>query len=120
MKKIFLLIFLSLTFSLSANADYFLKNKNKCVSDFWYDQNTGYVYYIYSDKPDTEYKSFSKSYVFIPGYEYNSSVKTCSLPVIVKQLSLTSSDYNFLMALLGLLIGFSFLLSIILIFKRGK
>ena len=117
---LFIFLFLSLTLSLSLNADYLLKNKNKCVSDFWFDQTNGYVSYIFSDKPDTEYKSFSKSYIFIPGYEYNSSAKTCSLPDVVQQLSLTSSDYNFLMSLMGLLIGFVFLLSIVLIFKRGK
>ncbi len=120
MKNLFIFLFLSLTLSLSLNADYLLKNKNKCVIDFWYDQSKGYVHYIYSHNPDREYKSSSKTYVFIPGYEYNSSAKTCSLPDIVKKLSLTSSDYNFLMALMGLLIGFAFLLSIVLIFKRGK
>lgn len=117
-KFLFFILFLFLTLSL--NADYLLTNKNKCVSDFWYDQKYGIVHYIYSNNPDSEYESYSTSYVFLPGYEYNSSYHTCSLPDIVKQLSLTSSDYNFLMSLMGLLIGFSFLLSIVLVFKRGK
>ncbi len=119
MKKIFL-SFLFLFLTLSLNADFLLKNKNQCVSDFWFDANNSTVNFIYSSQPGTVYSSYSSSYSFVPGYDYNSSSDICSLPPIVKELSLTSSDYNFLMALMGLLIGFSFLLSIILIFKRGK
>ena len=113
------IVFLSLTFTV-LNADYLLQNKNQCVHSFYYDLNNSTVNYILSSDLNTLHTSYSVNYRFIPGYDYNSSSSTCSLPSVVQKLSLSSSDYNFLMALMGLLIGFAFLLSVTSIFQRGR
>jgi len=121
MKNFFIVVFLFLSFTSFANADFLLQQKNRCVVNFLYKKIDGSykILYAYSSSPNTYYSSRSKSYTFLPGYVYSSDTN-CTLPSIVKKLSLTASDYNFLMALTGLLIGFAFLLAVILIFKRGK
>lgn len=113
--KFFVLLSLVLTIS---QADFLLKQKNRCVTDFWYQKvDSSYkVLYSYSSKPDTVYSSTSKSYIFLAGYDYNSTSKVCSLSNPAKKLGLTFYDYNFLIALIGVFTGFTFLFFTIYIF----
>ena len=109
-------VLFSFVLLISLNADYLLKQKNRCVVDFWYDQFQRKVYYIYSHDTNSILSTTYTSYDFLPGYDYNSSSKICTLSNPAKMLGLTFTDYNFLIALISIFTGFTFLFFSVYIF----
>jgi len=104
--RVFLILFLFLNLSYSA---YLYKQKNRCIDSYYFDQNTQTVYYNYSHNPGTFYSTTKTANDFIPGYEYNSTTGICSIPQNAQLLGLESSQYHFLIALIGVFVGFTFL-----------
>jgi len=107
---LFLLIFLtSFSFSYGIYNEY-------CIEDYYF--KGGRFYFKRVDKNFYNSASFFYKYRFFEGgYDYNSSSKKCYKKPLLKELELSNTDFNFLMAFLGLLIGFSFLNAVILFFK---
>lgn len=116
MKKIiFSLLFLS-SFAFS---DWLLNTNYFCVSSYWFTPSTGTLTYIRSDTNATS-SSTTKSLAddLIDGYQWNKTTLRCEPIPPNNNIGLRNMDYNYLMALLGLLIGFAFLFSLQLIFSR--
>lgn len=118
MKK-FLLFFLLLSPFL--NADYLYSTLNVCVSDYYYKPSTGTLYYVRSDN-NTTYSSTTKSTqtMFFNGWDYNATTGICTREKSNNQLGLENGQFTYLMALTGLLVGFSFLFPFLNIFSRTK
>lgn len=118
MKKTLLLF---LVLSPFLHADYLYSTLNVCVSDFYYKPSTGTLYYIRSDN-NTTYSSTTKSTgtMFFNGWEYNASTGNCTREKSNNQLGLENAQFTYLMALTGLLVGFSFLFPFLTIFSRSK
>jgi len=95
------------------NAAYLWKEKNMCI-DYYYFKDTN-LYYKPSDSDD-EYSTYRTNQTFLPGYEYNSSNNHCQIPSYIQELSIQPDEYNFLLALSGVLAGFTFLFFSIYIF----
>lgn len=108
MKRILLfIVFISPLFASDVRSAYLYQEKNRCVDYFYYD-TYGRLFYKYSHR-DTENSTTNKNEHFVPGYEYNSTSGTCYIPPYIQDLSLNPSDYYFLIALVGILVGFTFL-----------
>ena len=108
MKRILLfIVFISPLFASDVRSAYLYMEKNRCVDYFYYD-TSGYLHYKLSHK-DNERTTYSKNEHFVPGYEYNSTSGTCYIPPYIQDLSLNPEDYYFLIALVGVLSGFTFL-----------
>ena len=116
MKKIIFIIITLFSFS-SLNADYLKFNSNYCVIDYWYG-NEDILYYIKSSTPDVVDSRSYKDTVFIDGYVYDSNTSICSLSPIPQKLGIQYHEYKFLMGLMGLLVGFAWLVSFLNIFSR--
>jgi len=116
MKKLLLILsFFLLSFS-SLNADYLFVKNNRCIKSYFY-SNWNLNFY-YSATPTVLYVDPVKSPIIKSGYVYDPILNTCSKFVILQKLGLQYSDYKMLMALLGLLLGSSFLFALLRIFSR--
>lgn len=114
MKRIILLIiFISPLFSSDVRSAYLYQEKNRCVDYFYYDNN-GYLIYKFSNI-DNEQSSINNGH-FIPGYEYNETSGTCYIPQYIQDLALEPSQYYFLIGLVGVLVGFSFMFFMLYLF----
>jgi len=118
MKKTILITLITLFSFSSLNADFLLASKNKCIIDYYY--NAGRIYYHYSTSPDTlRSTSYTKYQLYIfPGFDFNSTSGDCTPPPIPEKLGIQYHEFKFLMALLGLLLGSSFLFALMRIFSR--
>ena len=115
MKRIILLIiFISPLFSSDVRSAYLYQEKNRCVDYFYYD-TSGYLHYKLSHK-DNEQTTYNKNEHFIPGYEYNETSGTCYIPQYIQNLALEPSQYYFLIGLVGVLVGFSFMFFMLYLF----
>ena len=101
-----------------------MSNKNRCITDYYYSWDSTAskykIYYYYSSSPTTLRSSASIKYqqYIYPGYDYNKTSKTCTPPAIPLKLGIQYHQYKMLMALLGLLLGSSFLFALLRIFSR--
>ncbi len=101
-----------------------MSNKNRCITDYYYSYDSTVskykIYYYYSSSPTTLMSSSSTKYqrYIYPGYDYNSTSKSCTPLAIPLKLGIQYHVYKMLMALLGLLLGSSFLFALLHIFSR--
>lgn len=116
MKKI---IFSLLFVSSFLSADWMLNTSYICVNSYYVVPSSGTLYYTRSDTNAT-LSTTTKSLVddLIDGYQWNKTTLRCEPIPPNNNIGLRNMDYNYLMALLGLLIGFAFLFSLQLIFSR--
>lgn len=97
---------LSLTLIICSNflfADYLLVPQNACVKDYYF--QGGYLYYQYSHYSvwqQTSDKSLGDK--FINGYEYNATTNECTPEASNNTLGLSNEDFNYLNAVVGLMI----------------
>ena len=118
MKKIIISLLLLSSFSF---ADYLMPSLGKCVSDYWINQSDGTLKYIYSGTTtviSTTTKNLPQ--YILNGWEYNATSGLCTRESLNNELGLENGQFTYLMALSGLLIGFSFLFPFLTIFARGK
>jgi len=118
MKKAIFILLISIFSSLSLNADFLLANQNICIKDYYY--KNWVFYYHMSNSPLILRSSATKGFqpFIFPGFDFNSTSKICTPPVIPQKLGIQYHEYKFLMALLGLLLGSSFLFALLRIFSR--
>lgn len=110
MKKI---LFVSLLFSSYVFADIlYVKNKRCILDDYYF--NSGKFHYDYSSTGYHASTSKFKNKDLEYGYEYVDN--KCQKLQILKITNMTYSDYKFMTALVGLLIGFSILIILIVVF----
>jgi hypothetical protein len=107
MKKVILLILLLSSF-LSASVIHnvsLLDTKNKCIYNDYYNKG-GYFYYRYLTSPKILRKTSSKKYTsfIINSYKYDTNTSICS-PEAWRVMGMSSEDFNFLNALIGLFFG---------------
>lgn len=96
-----ILFFITL-FCLTLNASYLFDNYNICIEDY-YIQNAE-LYYLRSDNNMLYSTTTTKLAQYIyDGYSYDSTTNKCSRDLT---LGLEATQYNFLYALVGLIIGF--------------
>lgn len=101
MRKIFLILFALASF---ASADYLFQPESICVKDFWF--NNGSFFYVRSDTGATV-TGTTDNYGddFFAHYEYNATTKNCKKEPLNNELGLENNEYNYFMALTGLLTG---------------
>ncbi len=104
---ILFILLLTALFAKDTHPAYLYSQRKKCVDYFYYDQSAGRLYYKYSHE-DSE-RSTRYQGTFIPGYEYNETSMKCYIPQKVGEYGLYPDQYNFLLALTGVLSGFTFL-----------
>lgn len=111
MKKTILFLFIIINF---ANADYLFQPLNICIKDYYYKQSTGDYYIVRSDTGATVTDT-TKNYGddIFPDYEYNATTGLCSSS-ITTTLGLSTLDFNYLNALIGVFIAFLMVWSILL------
>ena len=114
-KLLLVLVFVSLFFVSNLKADYLKSSSNFCVSDYWFVNGT--LYYYKSDNNLTLITT-TQNDTFIDGYEYNTENNICSLYPIPQKLGIQYHEYKFLMGLMGLLVGFGWLMGLLHIFSR--
>ena len=102
------LIISILALSILLNASYLYKNRNKCAEDYWYDKS-GTLYFVLSSNPSVIRQTTKKDQTFVSGYEYNSTTEICSKKQVLRQLQISNEQYYFLIALIGVFSGFTFL-----------
>ena len=120
MKKLFLSLFLLLSFS-NLNADYLLGHLERCAKDYYYsyDSSTSRYKLYYLNSITDNWNSTTTNVGFIyDGFVYDSNTSECRPEPLPQKLGIQYHEYKFLMALLGLLIGFSWLVSFLYIFVR--
>ncbi|WNY98273.1 hypothetical protein SUSP_000691 [Sulfurospirillum sp. 'SP'] len=116
MKK---MLFFFLLLSPFCFADYFMPSLNKCVTDFWIDQNTGTYKYILSNDITLVYSTSTNVFNdFQIGWDYNATSGLCTREKSNNELGLQNGQFTFLMALTGLLVSFSFVFPFLTIFAR--
>ena len=116
--KLFKIFSFILVLHSSSYGAYLYSNINKCI-DSYYFKNYAF-YYVLSDSNLTINATASKNIVIKPGFVYDSLTLKCSPSPIPQKLGIQYHEYKFLMALMGLLIGFSWLISFLQIFSRNK
>lgn len=112
-------LFFFLVLSPFLHADYLYSTLNICVSDYYYKPSTGTLYYVRSDD-NTLYFTTTKSTqnMFFNGWDYDAVTGDCTREKSNNQLGLENAQFTYLMALTGLLVGFSFLFPFLTIFAR--
>ena len=101
------IVFILLLFSSLSQADYLLGHFERCAKDYYYAYDSSarkYKLYYLNSRTD-KWTSTTSNVGFIDsGYFYDSSTGRCSK---TSSLGLTSEQYNFLYALVGLIFGLS-------------
>ena len=110
--KHFKILFTLIAFSSFLNASMLLDTRNICIEDFYF-QNSNF-YYLQSNTntwnslPITEntttYKGNLNASTLMFGYTYDSTNNKC-IPSDSYIFGMTSEDYYFLMALMGVIFG---------------
>jgi len=108
------LIFILLLSTL-VSADVLYVKKKRCILDNYYFQNNKF-HYIYSSTGNEASTKTFKSSDLEYGYEYVNN--QCRKKEPFAFLHMSYREYKFMMALTGLLIGFSIFASILYIFAR--
>ena len=111
MKQLILILILSAI----SSADTLYVKKNRCILDNYYFQNSRF-HYTYSSTGNVASTKTFKSSDLEYGYEYVNG--QCSKKEPFSSLHMSYRDYKFMMALVGLLIGFSIFASILFIYTR--
>ena len=103
--KILLLI---ISFSSVSNASFMLDQVDRCIED-WYSEN-GTFYYYRSDSPNTlrTYTTNKTHWRILSGYEYDITTDRCQ-PTWAKKNGLNNEQFNFLLALIGIIFGSIFM-----------
>jgi hypothetical protein len=120
MKKIIFTIITLFSFS-SLNASYLLGNLEKCAEDYYYSYDSGTSTYklYYLNSRTNNWNSTTTNVGFIDdGYVYDSNTSICSLSPIPQKLGIQYHEYKFLMGLMGLLVGFAWLVPFLNTFSR--
>ncbi|WP_457560556.1 hypothetical protein [Caminibacter sp.] len=104
------LFFIFFTF---ASTSILYKNKNICIEDYYY--KNGYFYYKKSSD-GYWYKTWTSNNNLEYGYYYDSDNKICEYNQTLKELGVTYDNYNFLIGLVAVLAGFTFLFWSVFIF----
>lgn len=112
MKKLILIFFVLFTVS---HADILYVKKKRCILDNYYFANSKF-HYTYSSTGNAASTKTFKSSDLEYGYEYING--QCSKKEPFASLYMSYSDYKFMMALIGSLIGFSIFASLLFIFAR--
>jgi len=115
MKYLFILII----FLTSLNAEYLLQygSYEYCIDSYSIRDSDRYIDIVLSSNGQTYTLDININQIH-PGYVYDPDNKTCNKRDELIELGLDYYQYNFLFAFLGLLIGFSFLNAVLLIFKK--
>ena len=105
-KKVLIVKRLTVAFFLLTNillADYLYQPSNICIKEYWYSNGT--FYYIRSDNGATVSTTAQNlgDDVF-RGYDYNTSTNECAPEASNNILGLSNEDFNYLNAVLGLMI----------------
>lgn len=92
----------------------------KCVTDYWVNHADGTLKYTLSSNPSVVVSTTTKNLpqTILNGWDYNSTTGLCTREKSNNELGLENGQYTYMMALTGLLIGFSFLFPLMLIFSR--
>ncbi len=107
--------------SISLHADYLVSTtkNNYCVSEYHHNINTNSLDIF--DLSDNTWKALAFNSVVNTGYEYNTTSNYCDSLQVLTETGLTFEDYHYLLALIGLLTGFTFLFwSIFLVVEVSK
>lgn len=106
--KLLKILLIIITFSSVSNASYMYDQIDRCIEDF-YSQN-GTFYYYRSDTPTTlRTLTTNKTHGrILSGYEYDSLTQKCEYGFARKN-GLTHEQYNFLLALVGIIFGGTFM-----------
>ena len=100
-------LILILTFS---NADYLAtSHDNRCVYDLQPNQGNSGWCYTYSDNNNSRCNRRDKRSYFIGGYVYSSDDDTCLLKNDLKISGLTQREWDYLLAILAHVMGFTML-----------
>jgi len=102
MKKI-IFIFYFFLINISLNASYLYDSQNLCIDDY-YVTNSSFNYLPSGSTSWISVSSFNNAGALHDGYVYDSTLNKCSLDP--KLYGLSSSNFNALMALSGLIFGF--------------
>ena len=122
MKKTIISIIITLfSFSSFLQADYLLGHLERCAQDYYYsyDSNTAKYKLYYLNSITQNWNSTTTNVGFISnGYIYDSNTSTCYPAPLPQKLGIQYHEYKFLMALMGLLIGFGWFMGLLHIFSR--
>ncbi|WP_041956864.1 hypothetical protein [Sulfurospirillum arsenophilum] len=99
-------------FSSLSYADYLFVSQNACVKDFYF--KTGYLYYTFSHTGvQQQSSSLSLGDDFIDGYEYNATSSICKKIPTNNTLGMKNEDFNYLNALVSILVSVLMLWSLV-------
>lgn len=102
--KYFKSLFFIIIFSSVSQGAYVYEQTNDCVDDFYINGKS--LYYkvsgttVYTKISTTKYVSS-----FIDGFDYNATSKNCEISQSKKILGIATKEYNFLLGLMGVIIG---------------
>lgn len=106
--KIILVCFVLL--SLNAKADYlYTKYSNRCVYNLTPKQNDKGWCWIYTDNNNSSCNKNAKRSQFIDGYIYDVNDDTCLMKNDLKISGLSQSEWDYLLAILAHVMGFTML-----------
>ncbi|MFA6139020.1 MAG: hypothetical protein WC667_13180 [Sulfurimonas sp.] len=100
--KYFKSLFFVIAFSNILNADFLIPEKNTCVSEYYFQADK--MYYRRSDTHILYFTTNLYSVNIKDGYDYNSTTDMC-IPHSVVILGMDYKDFNFLLGLIGVIIG---------------
>ncbi len=101
------LLLLIIAFYTISPAAYLYQNRNLCVDDYYYTQSDRTLHFKRSDK-DSYQTTTNKEQIFIDGYDYNASNDICAPKQVLRDLQISNENYHFLIALIAVLTGFTF------------
>ncbi|MGW8169476.1 MAG: hypothetical protein ACWGHH_05685 [Sulfurovaceae bacterium] len=111
MKKI---VFLSLLFLTFSNAAFVYDNK--CIDDYFFYNNNFYYHVIGSSSYTAATFTAIQENQILKGFKYQDG--KCLLDSNATALNMPLSSFSFLMALSGLLMGFAFTFTILILLSR--
>ena len=114
MREIFVIFILSSSLYLPLKAEYLMQygSYEYCINSYSIRDSDRYIDVVLSSNGRKYTLDIDQDQIH-PGYEYNATAGTCNKKETLQKLGLDYYQYNFLFALLGLLVGVSFLHSII-------
>ena len=104
MGKIFILLII--LFHTTLSADYLYSTINKCIKNFYF--KNGDLYYQLSKTNDWRVTTANEEYRKIHGgFIYDAANDVCIYNELTNILGIKEEDYNFLIALTAILLGFT-------------
>lgn len=100
MKKTFIFLFL---ISNLLHADYLFQYNNTCLKTYWFKDNR--FYFVYSDGLTSSSGQTNFGGDIFDGYEYNSTSGECKKIPTNNTLGMKNEDFNYLNALVAILIS---------------